>query len=147
MGSVVRQAQYDSHGTSIGVAVLDAGVGNHSPIDDSSGNDLAWKFFGLGKLTGKTATEVIAGVGQPTSRRSMANGQTLLRWQATGYRVALLFNGEERVVQTAPESRHYAPRHEHASPSAGSGSRLCLSSPTQPHSLRPPCRTRESLPR
>ena len=147
MGSVVRHAQFDVRETSIGVAELDRGVSNHIPIRDSSGSDLAWKFFALGKLTGKSATEIIAGVGRPTSRRSMANGQTLLQWQATGYRMALLFNGDERAVRIAAESQYHAPRLEHASPSVGSRSRPRLSSQTQSRSLKSACRTPEWLPR
>lgn len=110
MRSVVNEAQYDLDGTSIGLAVIDGGVSNPLPIGDSSENDLAWKFFGLGKLTGKTATEIIAGVGMPASRRSMANGQMLLQWQVTGYHMALLFNSEDRAVKITSESARFARR-------------------------------------
>jgi len=109
--SVVSDAEYDLGGTSIGgMALVGRGASARLPIGDSSGNELAWKFFGLGCLTGKTAAEVIAGVGMPASRRSMANGQMLLQWQAIGYDMALLFNSEERVVKITYASAHFASR-------------------------------------
>jgi hypothetical protein len=108
MGTFLSEA-HDSDRTSIGLSVVESGD-NHLPIRGSSGNDLAWKFFGLGMLWGKTTTEIIAGVGLPTSRRSMAKGEMLLQWQVTGYRMALLFNSEERVVKVTPQSAHVVPR-------------------------------------
>jgi len=102
---------HDSDRTSIRFPVIEGGRrNNHLPIGDPSGNDLAWKFFGLGSLRGKTTTEIVAGVGLPTSRRSMAKGEMLLQWQVRGYHMALLFNSEERVVKVTPQSAHFAPR-------------------------------------
>jgi hypothetical protein len=109
MGEFVSEA-HDSDGTSIGVSVIEGGVSNHLPIGVPSGHDLAWKFFGLGSLRGKTTTEIIAGVGLPTSRRSMAKGEMLLQWQVRGYHMALLFNSEERVVKVTPQSARVVPR-------------------------------------
>jgi hypothetical protein len=57
----------------------------------------------------KTVDEIVAGVGPPTSRSSMANGEWLLQWQATGYHMALLFNAEGRAVKITHESVHFAP--------------------------------------
>jgi hypothetical protein len=98
--SALSNTYYDLDGKRIGTAVSDEGR--------SSGNDLAWKFFALAKLTGKTVGEIVAGVGMPTSRRSMANGQTLLEWQATGYHIALLFGAEDRVVKVTAQSARVA---------------------------------------
>jgi hypothetical protein len=74
----------------------------------AAGRALHARFFALGDLSGKTATEIIARVGAPTSRSSMANGQTLLQWQATGYHMALLFDAEGKAVKITHESAHFA---------------------------------------
>ncbi|MFY9674880.1 MAG: hypothetical protein WAK13_10535 [Terriglobales bacterium] len=60
-------------------------------------------------MTGKTIDEIVAVVGQPSSRSSMAHGQLLLQWQATGYHMALLFNPEGQLVKITHESAHFAP--------------------------------------
>jgi hypothetical protein len=71
------------------------------------GRRLCERFRALGDMTGKTADEIIAGVGSPTSRSAIAHGQVLLQWQATGYHVALLFNAEGRMVGITHESAQF----------------------------------------
>lgn len=51
------------------------------------------KFVGLGILKGKTKDEIISIVGPPNSISAATNGKTLCQWQATGYHIALLFDG------------------------------------------------------
>ena len=58
------------------------------------GDELAEKFLFLGKLVGKTREQIIAKVGYPTSRSVMSEGKELLQWQAGGYHIALLFDGD-----------------------------------------------------
>jgi len=58
------------------------------------GKDLAQRFASLGTIAGKSRQEFIASVGSPTSFSTMPEGKTLLQWQATGYHIALLFNGD-----------------------------------------------------
>jgi hypothetical protein len=60
-------------------------------------------------MTGKTVEEIIAVVGPPSSRSSMAFGQTLMQWQATGCHLALLFGPDGRFVKITHEYAHYAP--------------------------------------
>jgi len=81
------------------------------PINGSAGSDIAWRFFGLGNLRGKTAGEIIAGVGMPTTRSAMANGQTLLQWEATGFVMALLFNADGRAVRVTHECAEFAAQY------------------------------------
>lgn len=38
------------------------------------------KFVGLGTLTGKTRTEIIAAAGRPNGMTAIPGGQTLLQW-------------------------------------------------------------------
>lgn len=80
-----------------------SGVSALHDADNSAGNTLAWKFFGLGNLKGKGVKVIISQVGVPT-RSSTANGRTLREWQMPDYHVALLFNAEDRVVKIAIES-------------------------------------------
>jgi hypothetical protein len=54
-------------------------------------------------MTGKTADDVTAYVGPPTSRSSMANDYLLLQWQATGYHIAILFDAKGRFVKITSE--------------------------------------------
>ena len=77
-------------------------------IDGPAGTDLAWKFFSLGNLAGKTATEIIAGVGMPTFKSSVGNGLVLLQWEAMGFAMALLFNAEGRAVRITHECTQVA---------------------------------------
>jgi len=92
------------------IVLSDLEYGN-VPIDGSAGSEMAWKFFDLGNLTGKTATEIIAGVGMPTSRSSLGDGLTLLEWEVPGYAMALMFNSEGRAVRVTDESAQFAPQH------------------------------------
>jgi hypothetical protein len=72
------------------------------------GRALAARFQILGDMTGKTTDQIIAVVGLPTSRSSMAHGQTLLQWQATGYHIAMLFDAEGRFVNITHEFANYS---------------------------------------
>ena len=58
------------------------------------GNELARKFAAAGTLAGKTKSEIITMVGPPNSITGLPGGKTLCQWMATGYHVALRFNGE-----------------------------------------------------
>nr|AGY30836.1 hypothetical protein [uncultured bacterium] len=58
------------------------------------GRDLAKKFAALGTIAGRSKQEIIQAVGQPSSFSALAENQTLLQWQATGYHIALSFTGE-----------------------------------------------------
>lgn len=58
------------------------------------GNELARKFAAAGTLAGKTKTEIIELVGPPNGFTGLADGKTLCQWMATGYHIALRFNGE-----------------------------------------------------
>lgn len=58
------------------------------------GSSLQSKFVGLGTLKGKSKAEIISVVGPPNSISAAANGRTLSQWLATGYHIALLFDGE-----------------------------------------------------
>jgi hypothetical protein len=57
------------------------------------GSNLQGKFVGLGTLKGRTKDEIISVVGPPNSISAAANGKTLYQWIATGYHIALLFDG------------------------------------------------------
>lgn len=96
MNRLLIEEQCELDDASIEETVIDSG-------SKKDGNDLAWRFLGLGKLTGKTAAEIIAAVGLPT-RSSMANGIAVLRWWGTGYHMTLLFDAQERVIRVAVES-------------------------------------------
>jgi hypothetical protein len=71
------------------------------------GRELGTKFASLGKMTGHTSDKIIAVVGWPTSRSSMAGNQILMQWQATGYHIAILFDADGRFVKVAHESAHF----------------------------------------
>ena len=58
------------------------------------GQNLSAKFVKLGQLKGRTKAEIVAAVGPPSSISVAAGGKTLCQWMATGYHVALLFDGE-----------------------------------------------------
>ena len=75
----------------------------------ASGRELHGRFLVLGDMTGKTADEIIAVVGNPSSISSMAAGNTLLQWQATGCHMALLFDANGRFVKITHQHAHYAP--------------------------------------
>lgn len=58
------------------------------------GRELHQKFVSLGNMTGKTKSEIIAVVGQPSSISALPDDKTLLQWQATGCHMALRFAGD-----------------------------------------------------
>jgi hypothetical protein len=45
-------------------------------------------------MTGKTREEICAAVGQPSSVTALPQGKELLQWMASGYHIALRFEGE-----------------------------------------------------
>jgi hypothetical protein len=71
------------------------------------GRELGTKFASLGNMTDKTSDKIIAVVGWPTSRSSMAGNQILMQWQATGYHIAILFEADGRFVKVTHESAHF----------------------------------------
>jgi|SRR5579863_1186741 hypothetical protein len=73
------------------------------------GRRLNSQFRALGDMTGKTVDEIVAVVGLPSSRSSMAHGQWLLQWQATGYHIAVLFDVNGRALRITHESAHFSP--------------------------------------
>jgi hypothetical protein len=58
------------------------------------GRALHQKFMELGTLQGKRKDEIIAKVGPPCSFAAVGGGKTLLQWEAAGFNIGLLFNGE-----------------------------------------------------
>lgn len=78
-------------------------------IKSSTGAAFQSRLVGLGDMTGKTATEIIAVLGSPTSRTSNAKGQVLLQWLAPEYQVAIVFDAEERFVKTLHQSANSYP--------------------------------------
>lgn len=58
------------------------------------GNALAQRFRDAGTLSGRTKDEIVAFVGPPSSMSGLPNGKTLLQWMATGYHIALRFDGD-----------------------------------------------------
>ena len=60
----------------------------------SPGRALQSKFVSLGSLKGRSKTEIVAVVGLPNSISGLPNGKTLCQWMATGYHIALRFDGE-----------------------------------------------------
>lgn len=73
------------------------------------GRELHARFLALGDMTGKTADEIIAAAGRPSSISSIAGNQTLLQWQATGCHVAMLFGPDGRFVKITHQYAQYAP--------------------------------------
>jgi hypothetical protein len=65
-----------------------------SVVVRSPGSFLRTKFQSLGTLRGKSFQTIVASVGPPTSRSGAANGKTLYQWMATGYHIALIFDGD-----------------------------------------------------
>jgi hypothetical protein len=65
-----------------------------SELVKAPGKSLQRKFLSLGTLTGKSKSQIISVVGQPNSISGTAGGKTLCQWMATGYHIALIFNGE-----------------------------------------------------
>jgi hypothetical protein len=58
------------------------------------GQALHVKFVKLGQLKGKSKAEIVAAVGLPNSVSAVANEKTVCQWLATGYHIALLFDGD-----------------------------------------------------
>ncbi len=71
------------------------------------GRALHGKFLSLGNMTGKTANEIVAVVGRPTSISSMARGMTLMQWQATGCHMALVFRADGQFVKITHQFANY----------------------------------------
>ncbi len=65
-----------------------------SSLVRAPGQNLRTKFVKLGQLKGKTKAEIVAIVGPPNSFSAVAGGKTVCQWMATGYHIALLFDGE-----------------------------------------------------
>ncbi|MGN0688121.1 MAG: hypothetical protein ACI4KA_08455 [Oscillospiraceae bacterium] len=61
------------------------------------------KFKNLGVLKGKTLQEIEAACGKPSAISSVANGQILRQWQATGYHIALLFDENDICLGVSSE--------------------------------------------
>ena len=72
-------------------AIIGAGV-------RAPGRSLASKFGALGEVVGLPLDQVIAKVGCPTAVSSLANGQKLVQWQATGYHIAMTFDVENKCL-------------------------------------------------
>jgi hypothetical protein len=74
------------------------------------GRELHARFIAVGDMTGKTGDQIIAAVGAgPTSISSMAQGMTLLQWQATGCHMAILFGPDGKFVKVTHQYANYAP--------------------------------------
>ena len=61
---------------------------------NAPGRALAKRFAKLGTLTGKSRGEITRVVGNPGAISAVAEDRQLLQWQAAGYHVALLFEGD-----------------------------------------------------
>jgi hypothetical protein len=72
----------------------------------SQGQSLHKKFIKSGVLIGKTEAEITKVVGTPSSRSAMVGGGSLLQWQATGYHIALLFDGNRVCKKITHEFVH-----------------------------------------
>ena len=57
------------------------------------GRALQQKFISLGNFQGQTRKQIEAVVGPPNSISAVGNG-TLCQWMATGYHIAVLFDGD-----------------------------------------------------
>jgi uncharacterized membrane protein YadS len=65
-----------------------------SAMITESGRSLQSKFVGMGVLAGKSKNEIISVVGAPNSISALPDDKTILQWMATGYHIALIFNGD-----------------------------------------------------
>lgn len=65
-----------------------------SAMTTAPGRSLQSKFVGMGTLSGKSKNQIIAVVGAPNSISALPDGKSLLQWMATGYHIALIFNGD-----------------------------------------------------
>jgi stage V sporulation protein K len=71
------------------------------------GRALHGRFLSLGNMAGKTADEIIAVVGRPSSISSMAAGLTLMQWQATGCHMALVFRADGQFLKISHQYANY----------------------------------------
>jgi hypothetical protein len=62
------------------------------------GRYLKRRFDALGDLRGKTLREIIDATAQPVSFSAATRGRKLVQWQATGFHIALLFDGNDKFV-------------------------------------------------
>lgn len=63
--------------------------------NEMRGHFLPGKFRKLGTLTGRTKSDIVAYVGEPTHiNYHMPEGKILYQWIVPHYHIALLFNGE-----------------------------------------------------
>lgn len=60
----------------------------------SAGITLQNKFHALGPLEHKSLDEIRAAVGDPVATAAVGNGRVLYQWAETGFRVAILFEGQ-----------------------------------------------------
>ncbi|QDU02646.1 hypothetical protein V6x_23510 [Gimesia chilikensis] len=58
------------------------------------GRQLQRKFIKLGDLRGMTRVEIESVVGPPQGISAIDDSSTLLQWMATGYLIALIFEGD-----------------------------------------------------
>jgi hypothetical protein len=65
-----------------------------SVVVRSPGALLRHKFQAIGTLRGRSFNAIVASVGPPSSRSAASNGRTLYQWMATGYHIALIFDGD-----------------------------------------------------
>ena len=78
------------------------------------GRELHARFLALGDMAGMTSAHIVAAVGNPSSISSMAHGQTLLQWQATGCHMAMLFGPDDKLVKITHQYARYAPEPDYA---------------------------------
>jgi hypothetical protein len=71
-------------------AIVSAGV-------RAPGQTMAKKFVSLGELKGKSLADITSVAGDPISTANMGNGKALYQWAASGFRVALMFEGQTCV--------------------------------------------------
>ena len=79
------------------IGALLGGLGLNALISGAvriPGHLLQGKFASMGNLSGKSMREIIAVAGAPSSISPLPNGKHLLQWMATGYHIAIIFNGE-----------------------------------------------------
>jgi hypothetical protein len=58
------------------------------------GRALQRKFRKLGVLKGQRKSVIFIMAGAPNAISTLPNGRTLCQWQATGYHIALIFDGD-----------------------------------------------------
>ncbi len=65
-----------------------------SAVVKAPGQNLNSRFVALGELKGMTKDQIVSSVGPPNSVSGAPEGKTVCQWIATGYHIALLFDGE-----------------------------------------------------